>query len=81
LRGWGDLKWANARMWVDHYDESAPLPLTEAERAWLPKEILRICLVGVATSVLQDDPVELVLKQGEDLELFIWISEQKNLFR
>ena len=35
LRGWGDLKWANARMWVDHYDESAPLSLTEAERKWL----------------------------------------------
>ena len=81
LRGWADLKWANARMWVDHYDESAPLPLTEAERQWLPKEILRICLVSVATSVLQEDPVEQVLKQGEDLELFIWISQQKDLFR
>ena len=80
LRSWGDLKWANARMWVDHYDESAPQPLTAAERRWLPKEILRIYLVSVATSVLQDDPVELVLKQGDDLELFIWISEQKDLF-
>ena len=78
--GWGDLKWANARMWVDHYDEAAPLPLTEEERRWLPKEILRVCLVSIATSVLQDDPVEMVLKQGEDLELFVWISEQAELF-
>ena len=37
-------------------------------------------LVGVATAILQDDPVELILKQGEDLELFIWLSEQTTLF-
>ena len=36
--------------------------------------------MSVATSVLQEEPVEQVLKQGEDLELFIWISQQKNLF-
>ena len=80
LSDWKEMKWANVRMWVDHYDEAAPLPLTEAERRWLPKEILRIYLVSIATSVLQDDPVEMVLKQGEDLELFIWVSEQKDLF-
>ena len=80
LRGWKDLKWSNVRMWVDHYDEAAPQPLSEAERRWLPKEILRIFLVSVATSVLQEDPVEQVLRQGEDLELFIWISEQPDLF-
>ena len=81
LRAWGDLTWNNARLWVDHYDEVAHVPLTAAERKWLPKEILRIFLVGIATAGLQQDPVELILKHGEDLELFIWISEQKDLFR
>ena len=80
LRAWGDLTWNNARLWVDHYDEATHVPLTATERKWLPKEILRIFLVGIATAGLQDDPVELILKHGVDLELFIWISEQKNLF-
>ena len=40
---------------MDHYDESAHVPLTNAERHWLPKEILRIFLVGIATAILQDD--------------------------
>ena len=80
LRGWSELKWDNIRLWVDHYDEAAPRPLTRDERRWLPREILRIFLVGIAPSVLQDDPVELVLKQGQDLEMFIWISEQTDLF-
>ena len=80
LRNWSDLSWGNVRIWVDHYDESTHLPLTGAERRWLPKEILRVFLVGVATAILQDDPVELLLKQGEDLELFIWLSEQPALF-
>ena len=81
LRGWGDLNWGNTRMWVDHYDEAAPLALTKEERQagcrW------RSCgssWSGIATSVLQDDPVELVLKHGQDLEMFVWISEQKDLF-
>ena len=80
LRGWGDLQWSNARMWVDHYDEAAPKHLTREERKWLPMEILRIFLVGIATGVLQDDPVETILKQGQDLEMFVWVSEQKDLF-
>ncbi len=80
LRNWGDLAWGNARIWVDHYDESTHLPLSREERRWLPQEILRIYLVGVATAILQDDPVDLILKQGEDLELFIWLSQQKDFF-
>jgi Ser/Thr protein kinase RdoA (MazF antagonist) len=80
LRNWGDLNWDNCRLWVDHYDEAAPQPLTEAERKWLPKEILRIFLVGIATAVLQDDPIEMTLRNGQELELFIWISQQKDLF-
>ena len=80
LRAWADLTWNNARLWVDHYDETTHVPLTKAERKWLPMEILRIFLVGIATAGLQDDPVELILKHAEDLELFIWISEQKDLF-
>lgn len=80
LKDWANLSWHNARIWVDHYDEATHLPLTEAERRWLPKEILRIFLVGVATSILQDDPLELLLKHGEDLELFVWINEQGRLF-
>jgi homoserine kinase type II len=80
LRGWGNLAWGNVRIWVDHYDEVTHLPLTAVERRWLPREILRIFLVGIATSVLQEDPVELILRHGEDLELFIWISEQEKLF-
>ena len=65
---------------MDHYDDVTHLPLTEVERRWLPREILRIFLVGVATSVLQEDPVELILHHGEDLEMFIWLSEQKDFF-
>lgn len=80
LRNWADLAWGNVRIWIDHYDESTHLPLTVVERRWLPKEILRIYLVSIATAVLQDDPVELILKQGEDLELFIWLSQQKDFF-
>lgn len=80
LRDWGDLAWANVRIWVDHYDESAHLPLTVAERRWLPREILRIFLVSVSTAVLQDDPVELILQQGDELELFIWLSQQRDFF-
>ena len=80
LRAWSDLTWNNARLWVDHYDETTHLPLTVAERKWLPKEILRIFLVGIATAGLQDEPVDLILKHAEDLELFIWISEQRDLF-
>ncbi len=80
LRDWSDLKWGNIRLWVDHYDEAAPRPLSRDERRWLPREILRIFLVGIATSVLQDDPVELILKHGQDLEMFVWISEQKEMF-
>ena len=80
LRNWSDLKWGNIRLWVDHYDESAPRILTKQERQWLPMEILRIFLVGIATSVLQDDPVDLILKHGQDLEMFVWISEQTDLF-
>jgi homoserine kinase type II len=80
LRGWGDLAWGNVRIWVDHYDEVTHLPLTVAERRWLPREILRIFLVGIATSVLQEDPVELILRHGKDLEMFIWISQQEKLF-
>lgn len=80
LRNWSDLAWANVRIWVDHYDESTHLPLTKEERRSLPRETLRIYLVGIATAVLQDDPVELILKHGEDLELFIWLSQQKDFF-
>ncbi len=80
LRHWHELSWGNVRIWVDLYDESTHVPLTVAERRWLPTEILRVFLVGVATAILQDDPVELILKQGEDLELFVWLSEQTALF-
>ena len=80
LRNWSDLSWGNVRIWIDHYDEATHIPLTAAERRWLPREILRVYLVGVATAILQDDPVELILKQGEELELFIWLSEQSGLF-
>ena len=80
LREWRELAWDNAKMWVDLYDEAAHLPLSAMERRWLPKEILRIFLVGIATSVLQEDPVQSVLNHGEDLEMFIWISEQEKLF-
>ena len=80
LRNWGDLGWGKVRLWVDNYDGATHLPLSETERRWLPREILRVFLVGVATAILQDDPVELILRQGEDLELFIWLSQQKDFF-
>ena len=75
-----DLPWANVRLWVDHYDTTAHLPLTEAERRWLPQEILRVFLVGVATGFLQDDPIESILRHGADLGLYEWISGQEGLF-
>jgi Ser/Thr protein kinase RdoA (MazF antagonist) len=80
LYHWEDLSWNNVRLWVDLYDEASHLPLTAAERRWLPKEILRIFLVGVATSILQEDPLDLLVKHGSDLDLFAWISEQDALF-
>ena len=75
-----ELPWANVRMWVDHYDAAAHLPLTEAERRWLPREILRVYLVGVATGFLQEDPIESILRQGADLELYEWIGGREELF-
>ena len=80
LRKWDDLAWHNARIWVDHYDETTHKPLSKIERQSLPREILRIFLVGISTSILQEDPVELILKQGGELDLFIWIGQQKDLF-
>ncbi len=80
LRQWGDLAWHNARIWIDHYDEATHRPLSTLERQSLPREILRIFLVGISTSILQDDPLDMILKQGSELDLFIWISQQKELF-
>lgn len=74
------LPWTNVRMWVDHYDAAAHLPLSQAERRWLPKEILRIFLVGVATGFLQEDPIESILRHGADLDLFEWVGAQDDLF-
>jgi hypothetical protein len=81
MKTFADLAWSNARIWIDLYDESAPQPLSAAERAWLPMEILRIFLVCIATSTMQEDPIATVLKNGRDLPLFLWISEQKDLFQ
>ncbi len=80
LRNWADLSWANARIWIDHYDEATHRPLSVMERKAIPREILRIFLVGISTSILQENPLELVLKQGGELDLFLWISQQKDLF-
>lgn len=81
MKSFSDLAWSNARIWVDLYDEAAPQPLTPAEREWLPMEILRIFLVCIATSSIQEDPVATVLKNGRDLPLFLWISEQRDIFK
>ncbi|MBV9659164.1 MAG: phosphotransferase [Verrucomicrobia bacterium] len=75
-----ELPWSNVRLWLDHYDMTTHLPLSEAERRWLPTEILRIFLVGVATGVLQEDPIEAILKQGSDLDLYLWVGAQERLF-
>ena len=80
LRAPADLPWANVRLWVDHYDAAAHLPLTPAERRWLPREILRVFLVGVATGFLQEDPIESILRHGGDLPLYAWLNEQEDLF-
>jgi hypothetical protein len=74
------LSWSNVRLWLDHYDMTTHLPLSEIERRWLPKEIMRIFLVGVATGVLQEDPTETILKHGRELDLFLWIGAQESLF-
>ncbi len=75
-----NLSWSNVRLWLDHYDMTTHLPLSETERRWLPKEIMRIFLVGVATGVLQEDPTETILKHGRELDLFLWIGAQEKLF-
>lgn len=80
MRDWSDLAWHNVRIWVDLYDAATHKPLSTLERQSLPREILRIFLVGVATGVLQEDPLEQINKQGHDLDLFVWIGQQKNLF-
>lgn len=80
LRSFGDLAWSNARIWLDFYDEAAHQPLTTAERAWMPLEVLRIYLVSIATSTMQEDPVGTVLKNGRDFPLFLWVSQQRDIF-
>lgn len=80
LRAPADLPWANVRLWLDHYDAATHLPLTEAERRWLPRELLRVFLVGVATGFLQEEPIESILRHGADLDLFEWIGGCEDLF-
>jgi Ser/Thr protein kinase RdoA (MazF antagonist) len=72
--------WQNIRLWVDLYDETTHLPLTREERKRLPSEILRIFLVSIATSSGQDNPIELLNKCGEELDLYLWINQQSNMF-
>ena len=72
--------WQNLRLWVDLYDETTHLPLTTEERELLPSEILRIFLVSVATSAGQENPIELLNRCGEELDLYLWLSQQKNMF-
>ena len=74
------LPWREARMWVDLYDDAAHLPLTDIERKWLPREMLRIFLVSVATSAAQESPLNALLEIRSELPLFEWIGAQKNLF-
>ncbi len=74
------MGWQNARMWVDHYDVTTHLPLTKTERRWLPKELLRIYLVGVATSCSQADPIQSVLQHGCELGLYSWLGKQDHMF-
>ncbi len=81
LRDYGSLAWDNVRLWLDLYDESSHMALTAAERGWLPFEILRVFLVSIATSTMQEDPVDTVIRNGRDLGLFLWIGDQRNLFR
>jgi Ser/Thr protein kinase RdoA (MazF antagonist) len=76
----GHYPWKAVRLWLDHYDSCSHLPLTQAERKELPIEILRIYLVNLSTAFLQDDPAGILLEQGQDLDLFLWVSEQMNLF-
>ncbi|HEX8372855.1 MAG TPA: phosphotransferase [Chthoniobacterales bacterium] len=72
--------WQNLRLWVDLYDETTHVPLTRFERERLPGEILRIFLVSIATSCGQENPIELLTKCGQELNLHLWLSEQRNMF-
>ncbi len=72
--------WQNLRLWVDLYDETTHLPLTRDERELLPSEILRIFLVGIATSSGQENPIELLIKCGQELDLYLWLNQQKSMF-
>jgi hypothetical protein len=56
------------------------VPLTRFERERLPGEILRIFLVSIATSCGQENPIELLTKCGQELNLHLWLSEQRNMF-
>lgn len=75
-----ELQWGNVRMWVDLYDDAAHLPLNRMERQWLPKELLRIFMVSVATAALQEDPIGALIAIEADLPVYTWIGSQPNLF-
>jgi homoserine kinase type II len=78
--GFDSLAWKNAQLWVDLYDAATHIPLTELERRRMPMEILRIYLVSLLTLASQGDTCPTLVAQGEDLALYRWISEQRDLF-
>jgi len=74
------LDWASVRLWIDLYDQNAPFPLTPAERARLPSELLRVFLVALTTAARQDDPARAMCAMSELFDLCAWIAAHPELF-
>ncbi len=80
ITDFAQLNWESARLWVDLYDASAPLPLTETERQRLPAEIMRIYFVNLITTATQTDPVETLFRARPDIQLYRWVGATPDLF-
>lgn len=74
------MQWGNLKLWLDHYDASAHMPLTEVERKRLPQELLRIYLVNLIVSASQEYPLKMLMQASADFNLYQWISENPDLF-
>ena len=81
LYDYGELAWANVQTWVEYYNDSTHLPLTEVERAWMPSELLRIFLVNICTALMGPDPVTAVLGHVFELRLYRWLQTQPEMFK
>ncbi len=74
------LPWWKLHIWLDQYDESSYQPLTDRERAHLPGELMRLQLVEIVASGLQDNPAQAVAEAARGLPIYMWLHNQSLLF-